>query len=288
MDNTVSVTSREKPFGALLRHWRRARGMSQLSLSLAGDVSQRHISFLESGRASPSRDMILHLADVLEIPFRDQNLLLGSAGFVAAFRQSDLADPEMSPVRRALEFMLRQQEPYAAAVVDPCWNVLAGNEASRRLLAVMLGVEKLTRLAESARPVNAMRLLFDPEGLRPFLDNWEETVRALLLRIQREAALSGGNAEGDEERNALIRDLLSYPGVPSSWGRPHWEQVDLPVLPVNYKKDGNLYRFFTAITTFGTPLDITVQELRLETFFPADEKTADFMKELALDPRPCS
>lgn len=288
MEEAVSVTSHEKPFGALLRHWRRARGMSQLSLSLAGDVSQRHISFLESGRASPSREMILRLAEVLEIPFRHQNLLLGSGGFVPAFRQSDLADPEMSPVRRALEFMLRQQEPYPAAVVDPCWNVLAGNEASRRFLAAMLGVEKLARLTESGNPVNALRLLFDPEGLRPFVDNWEETVRVLLLRIQREAALAGGEAEGDEERKTLIQDLLSYAGVPSSWSRPHWEQVDLPVLPIDYKKDGNLYRFFTAITTFGTPLDITVQELRLETFFPADEKTADFMKELALDPPACS
>lgn len=277
MPQAVAPPPKKSPFGSLLQHWRKQRSMSQLALALASGVSQRHVSFVESGRASPSREMILRLARVLDVPFRHQNLLLSAGGFAPCFSEADLSDPALAQVRTALDFMLRQQEPYPASVIDRGWNLLMGNSAGSRLTMLLLGEEKAANLASTGRPPNPMHLMFDPEGFRPFVKDWEQTAGILLQRIQHEAALDGEGSRLD----LLATELLAYPEVPDSWKEVRWGSAELPVLTVAFEKNGESLRFFTAITTIGTPLDITVQELRLETLFPADEATDAAMKGLA-------
>jgi transcriptional regulator with XRE-family HTH domain len=250
-----------KGVGGLLRQWRAARRLSQLALALDADVSSRHLSFVETGRAQPSREMVLRLADALSVPLRERNALLLSAGFAPLFRETDLEAPEMVAARQAVEFILAHQEPYPAIVVDRHWNVLRANGATQRILGRFLA-------APPAGPLNAMRLVFHPGGLRPFVENWEEVAGALMERLHREAA-----GPPDEETRALRDELLACPGVPARWRTPELDRPPAPLLSIVYRKDDLRLAFFTTITTFGTPQDVTLQELRIECFFPADEAT---------------
>ncbi|WP_339383224.1 helix-turn-helix domain-containing protein [Oculatella sp. LEGE 06141] len=196
-------------FGLLLKQWRSQRGFSQLDLAVTSQVSQRHISFLESGRAKPSREMVLQLAEVLEIPLRQQNLMLTAAGFAPIHAETDLSAPEMASIRKALDFMLRQQEPYPAIVVDRYWNLLLTNPAANRLLNAFIAPEELQAHFYRDGKVNLMRAMFHPQGFRPFVVNWNDFSVHLLQRLHREAI-----AEGESEQSkALLDELMSYPGI---------------------------------------------------------------------------
>jgi transcriptional regulator with XRE-family HTH domain len=265
----VSISKETNSFGTLLKQWRDRRKLSQLDLSLKSEVSQRHISFLESGRAKPSREMILELATALEIPLRQQNLMLTSAGFAPIHTETDLSAPEMTSVRKALDFILCQQEPYPAIVVDRYWNLLLTNNGATRLLTTFIEPDKLQKLFCIDGKINLMRAVFHSQGLRPFIINWEELAMHWLNRLHREAKLSGES----EQSNLLFDELMSYPNVSSLWNSSNRTAQNTLLFTINLKKNDLHWQFFTTIATLGTPYDITLQEIRIECLFPADEAT---------------
>ncbi len=250
--------------GPLLQYWRRARNLSQLALAHEAQVSPRHLCFLETGRAKPSRDMVLLLADTLAVPLRERNGFLLAAGFAPMFRESTLDDPELASVRMAVDAILKQQEPYPAVVMNRHWDIVATNGAASRFFGMLLG----DRPRASAG--NVLRLMFDPDGLRPFVENWEAVAQALVRRVHREAV--GGAL--DEAGRQLLSEVLAYPGVPARWRSPDLGAPMVPVVPVSFRHGEQAFHFFSAVTVLGTPQDITLQELRIEGFFPLDEPTA--------------
>lgn len=260
------------PVGKLLKHWRGVRRRSQLELALEANVSARHVSFIETGRSRPSREMVLQLAEVLQVPLREQNAMLTAAGYAAQYRETGLDEPEMDQIRMALEQLLDALQPAGAIVVDRHWDVRMVNDAMARMLGLLLG-----ELPAADGPVNAYRLAMRPEGLRPFIVNWEEMAGHLIQRLHREALAAGP----DGELQALLDEVLSYPGMPREWATPDLEHPAGPVLTLHLRKDGTDIRLFTTITTFGTAQDITLQELRIESFHPADAPTADLLRSLA-------
>lgn len=252
-------------FGARLRWWRERRSLSQLALAGAARTTQRYLSFLESGRTAPSRAMVLRLAGALDVPLRQQNALLLAAGFAPAWRERDLGAPEMAEVNRALQFMLDQQEPYPAFVVDRRWNLLRANAGAGRFVEFLLGPAPPP--APGAPPPNLAEALLG--ALRPFIVNWQETARYFLRGVQADAA-----ADGTEETAALLKRLLAYPDLPALYEALPPEEAKAPVLPIDFKKGDTAFRLFSTIATLGTPLDVTLQEIRVECFFPADEDSA--------------
>ena len=263
----------ESAFGPLLRQWRARRRMSQLDLAAEAEISSRHLSFIETGRAGPSREMVGLLAQVLDVPLRDRNALLTAAGYAPIFRETRLEAPAMAQARRALDFILRQQEPYPALVLDRHWNVLDVNEGSARVQQAFLDSAAVAELG----PPNAMRLMFHPRAFRPYIVNWEATAASLIQWLHRDA-LSGF---ADTETRALLQELLSYPDVPRHWRTLDLEASTAPFLPIEFSKDELSLRYFTTLTSLGTPHDITLQELRIECFFPADEATEAASRRLA-------
>ena len=256
-------------FGALLKQWRDHRSFSQLELALTSQVSQRHISFLESGRAKPSQEMILQLATVLEIPFRQQNLMLSAAGFAPIHTETNLSAPEMTSVCKAINFMLSQQEPYPAIVIDRYWNLLLANQGANRFLNIFIDPEKLQTLFCINGKINLMRFTFDPQGLRPFIVNWEELAGHLLQRVYREA-----NSSIESEQSAsLFEELMSYPDASNLWKNLSHSAQHTLLLTMHLKKNDLNWQFFSTIATLGTPYDITLQEIRIECIFPANEET---------------
>ena len=252
----------------LLREWRERRRMSQLDLALGAGVSARHVSFVETGRSRPSAEMVMQLAEYLDVPLRDRNALLLAAGYAPAFAQRDLADPEMGPVRDAIARVLRGHEPYPAVVVDRHWGLVAGNAAVPLLTA---GVAE--HLLEP--PVNVLRLSLHPEGLAPRITNLGEWRAHLLDRLGRQAV-----ASGDPALFALHEELAGYPGG----GGGH--SVDLEAgeiavpLRIRAGDGGPELSFLSTATTFGTAIDVTVSELSIESFFPADEATVRALRVL--------
>ena len=238
--------------GTLLRDWRVRRRMSQQDLALEAGVSARHVSFVETGRSKPSADMVIQLAEHLEVPLRDRNTLLLAAGFAPAYAQRDLDEPEMGPVREAIDRVLRGHEPYPAVVVDRHWGLVAANRA----VPLLIG-GAADHLLEP--PVNVLRLSLHPEGMAPRIENLGEWRAHLLHDL---AALR--DQTGDEALHALYEELTSYPGPQAEPGATH--DVFVPL-----KIDG--LTFLSTRTTFGTALDVTVAELAIEAFYPADEAT---------------
>jgi transcriptional regulator with XRE-family HTH domain len=257
--------------GALLQYWRRTRNMSQLALATEAAVSPRHVSFLETGRAKPSREMVLHLADTLSVPLRERNALLMAAGYAPMFRESSLDAPQLAPVRAAIDAILTKQEPFPAVVMNRGWDIVATNRGAARLFRMLLD----GRTAPDTG--NVLRLMFHPDGLRPSVANWESVARALVQRVHREAL---GGAFDDTARG-LLAEILAYPDVPTAWRTLDLGAALLPVLPVSFQRGPFRFDFFSAVTVLGTPQDITVQELRIETFFPADAATAAAAQRLA-------
>ena len=264
------------PFGALLRRWRDARGMSQLTLATEAGISTRHLSFLETGRAQPSREMVQLLAGMLDVPLGDRNALLVSAGYAPAYGERPLTAPELEPVRRALEFTLRQQEPFPALVVDGAWNVVMGNEGASRIFDLFTDQER------DDVNCNVMRTVFHPQGLRRYILNWEELAECLVNSLHRQVAATGSDAM------ARLRDeLLGYPGVPARWSVPDPTITMPPLVGMQLRKDDLSLTFFSMITTMGTPRDVTLQQLKIECFFPADVATEQLARSLAsAAPRP--
>jgi transcriptional regulator with XRE-family HTH domain len=261
-------------FGARLRWWRERRGLSQLALAGAAETTQRHLSFLESGRAAPSRDMVLRLAATLELPLRQQNALLLAAGYAPVWRERDLSAPELARVASALDFMLAQHEPYPAFVVDRRWNLLRANAGAARL------TELLTGPAASAPPpggpMNLAVALVSPDGLRPFIVNWEEVALHFVRGVQADAI-----ADGTPETAELLARLLAFPGVPALSRVPPPDEAQPPVLGIQFRRGETSLRLFTTIATLGTPHDVTLQEIRVECFFPMDEATARVFQDRA-------
>jgi transcriptional regulator with XRE-family HTH domain len=252
--------------GPLLQYWRHARRKSQLELAHQAGVSPRHLSFLETGRASPSREMVVLLAGALDVPLRERNAMLLAAGFAPLYRESRLEDAELAAARAALEAILRKQEPWPAVVMDRGWDVVTTNRAAERLFAFLL---EGAPPGDPARPANVIRLMFDPAGLRPRVANWQAVAESLVQRMHREAV--GGVADAGTHR--LLEEALAFPGVPRRWRRPSLETPSLPVVPVRFERDGRRFDYFSTVTTLGTPQDVTLQELRIECFFPLDEAT---------------
>ena len=260
-------------FGALLRYWRARRGLSQLELAGDSAISQRHLSFLESGRSLPSREMVLKLGLVLGIPLRQRNLMLTAAGFAAAYTERNLTDPELREVKQALDFMLAQQEPYPAIVVDRLWNLVMANAAAGRMLQWLAGAPPGS--APGAE-VNLIRLLLHPQGLRAKVANWREVAGDLISWIHREAVSEGPLGPAHD----LLAELLAFEGIPADWRVPNLESRVLPFLPLVLVDRNVELKLFTTITTLGTPHDVTLHELRVESFFPANQATADWFRDL--------
>ena len=257
--------------GLLLRRWREARHLSQLDLSLEAEVSARHLSFLETGRASPSREMLLTLANVLDVPLRERNVLLLAAGYAPVYGETSLDDPRMVQVRAVVEIMLKSNEPRSALAHDRYWNVVMANSSFVRFLTIVLGKEPagMVPLRVSTPPyVNLLHLLFDPHGSRKVIVNWEAIAKALLNEAYRRLAWVR-----DAALKTLIADILSYPGVPARWHEPELEGPHALILPMELNLDGKIARMFSTVTTVATPHDVTLQELHVEVFYPADAET---------------
>lgn len=255
----------ESSFGELLRHWRARAGLSQLDLALEAGVSQRHLSFLESGRSQPTQAMVLGLAQVLEVPLREQNTLLTAAGFPALHTARDLDDPALASVRHAIQILLRQQEPYPAMVADRYWNLIALNGGAERMFAWLLqGMPPEAHILLTPPP-NLLRLMLHPYGLRHCLVGWESLAQGMLLRLERDMRQDGP----DSPSAALYHEVYTDIPPPQETILP----LDSPLLASTFQVGGTSLSFFSTITTLGTPRDITLQELRIESFFPADSTT---------------
>jgi len=248
--------------GVLLRQWRDIRGKTQLDLSFDAGVSQRHISFVESGRSAPSRQMLLDLAQALDVPLRERNELLLAAGYAPLYSDQALDAPIMSSISKVLQRMLRQHEPFPAIVMDRHWNVVMTNDAAPRLFGCFID------MTARPNPRNLLHLIFDPAGMRPFVANWPDTARGLLARVYREAL---GHVI-DQKTKALLAELSQYPGVKPEWRAPP-SGYAMPTIPLTLVKDGVTLNYFSMITTVGTPQTVTAEELRLESMFPADDAT---------------
>jgi transcriptional regulator with XRE-family HTH domain len=250
--------------GPLLKGWRERRRLSQLELASTAGVSARHLSFVETGRSRPGREMLVRILEQLEVPFRQQNRLLLASGHAPAFPERSLEDPDLLPVREALDQILTGHEPYPAVVVDRHWGLVAGNRAVALLMA---GVA--AHLLEP--PVNVLRLSLHPEGLAPRILNLAEWRAHLLDRLSRQAVVSG-----DPALFALHEELAALPGG------SHGHAVDLEVseiaVPLRVSADGAELAFISTATSFGTATEVTASELAIESFFPADEHTARFLR----------
>jgi transcriptional regulator with XRE-family HTH domain len=263
----VSTANRE--VGDLLKDWRRRRRLSQLDLAIEAEVSPRHLSFVETGRSRPSRELVMHLAEHLDVPLRDRNALLLAAGFAPLFRQTPLEATEMTPVRDALDKILTSHEPFPALIVDRHWNLVTANRPALALVTPGVDPQLL------APPANALRVSLHPAGLAPRIENLSEWSAHLMTRLHRQHV-----ATGDPELATLYDELRGYPGVIEN----HDVDVDaasMLFVPLELRTvDGLLLRFFSTLATFGTAVDITVAELAIESFFPADAGTAAAQREV--------
>ncbi|MFI2711527.1 helix-turn-helix domain-containing protein [Micromonospora sp. NPDC018662] len=253
--------------GGLLREWRGRRGFSQLFLAHAAEISPRHLSFVETGRAAPSREMVLRLAEHLDVPLRDRNQLLLAAGYAPVYPQAALDAPELRRVREAVRLVLRAHEPWPAVAVDRRWRLVDGNAAVPVLTAGV--APHLLR-----PPVNALRLTLHPDGLAPRVRNLGQWRAHLLVRLRRQAALTA-----DPELAALHEELRGYPG--GAGPEPAEPGPGDVVVPLRLRHGDGELRLLSTVSTFGTPLDVTVSELSIETFLPGDEATADALRAAA-------
>ena len=245
--------------GPLLRDWRTRRHLSQMDLALEAGVSTRHLSFVETGRSKPSEDMLLHLAEQLQVPLRERNRLLLAAGYAPRYEERSLDEPEMRPIADAVQLVLAGHEPYPALAVDHGWALVAANDAAQLLMAGL--PDELL-----APPLNVLRASLHPEGLAPRIRNLAEWRDHLLERLRRQVALTA-----DPALRTLFDELAGYPVDDPG---PELGTRNDVVVPLRLETDAGELTFFSTVTTFGTPVDITVEELIIESFFPADERTA--------------
>jgi transcriptional regulator with XRE-family HTH domain len=264
---TTIAKTRETSIGERLRHWRRLRRLSQLDLACEAEISARHLSFIETGRATPSREMVLHLAESLDVPLRERNALLLTAGYAPAFQARPLDDPVLRPVRQAIDALIAAHEPYPAVAVDRHWTLIAGNRPIRTLIDG--AAAKLLQ-----PPVNVLRLSLHPEGMAPSILNLAEWRDHLLFRLRRQHADSG-----DEKLADLIEELSAYPCGPS---RPRSaEALSTIAVPLRLKTPAGVLTLLSATMIFGAPLDATLSEIAIETFLPGDSETAEALRAMA-------
>jgi len=264
-----------RPIGDHLREWRQRRRMSQLALACGAEISTRHLSFLETGRSMPSREMVLHLADQLEVPLRERNVLLTAAGYAPVFPERRLEDPALAAARNAVTLVLKGHEPYPALAVDRHWTMLACNDAVPPLLA---GVDPLLLQP----PVNVLRLSLHPAGLAPRIQNLAEWRAHLLARLRRQIDLTA-----DAGLVELMRELSGYPAPAARpvHSRRNDENYAGVLVPLQLVAESGVLAFFSTTTVFGTPVDVTLAELALESFFPADVATADALRRISAPAR---
>jgi transcriptional regulator with XRE-family HTH domain len=264
MNLTLTAT---RPVGHLLREWRQRRRMSQLNFAVEAEISSKHLSFLETGRSQPSREMVLHLAELLEVPLRERNSLLVAAGFAPMFKEHALSDPELQPAREAVDLVLKGHQPYPAIAVDRHWQLVAANDAARYFMS---GVQPALLTA----PLNVLRITLHPDGMAPRIVNLGEWRAHLLARLRRQIEVSA-----DAKLAELFKELSAYP-APAHAAEPVGSAVAFAV-PFRLATDAGVLSFISTTTVFGTPVDVTLSELALESFFPADPATAATLRTLA-------
>ena len=262
----MSVATRPAGVGDLLREWRQRRRLSQMDLSNEAEVSARHLSFVETGRSKPSRELLLHLAEHLEVPLRDRNGMLLAAGYAPVYRETALADETMGPVRAALDKILTSHQPYPAVIVDRRWDLVSANDAALAILTEDVDPALLQP------PVNALRVSLHPDGLAKRILNLDEYSAHLITRLERQAVMSS-----DAKLDELLAELRAYPGVKEE-SAVAVSPADLLFAPLVITSNGRQLTFFSTLATFGTALDVTLAELAIESFFPGDEATADALK----------
>jgi transcriptional regulator with XRE-family HTH domain len=270
MNTSPSIAHHAAPraFGDYLRHWRQHRRLSQLDLAQEAEISTRHLSFVETGRSAPSREMVLRLAERLDIPLRERNALLVAAGYAPMYRERSLDDPALAPARRAVELILKSHEPYPALAVDRHWNLVAAN---RMLPHLMEGAD--ASLLQP--PVNVLRLSLHPQGLAPKIANLVQWRAHIFERLRQQI-----HATGDSQLSQLLDELRALP-VPEGCDETIAGELPGVLMPFRFRTPAGLLSFISTTTIFGTPVDVTLQELALETFFPADETTAQALRDLS-------
>jgi transcriptional regulator with XRE-family HTH domain len=269
MDSRQHAPLPANPVGDLLRGWRNRRAMSQADLAFEAGISIKHLSYVETGKAAGSRDILLQLASALGLSLRDRNALLEAGGFARQYGERDLSAPEVADAKRAIDLLLRRHEPFPAIVTDRRWNVMQANRAAVRLMTMLLGEARMTR------PLNHMRMFLAPDELRPFVVNWPEVAAALLARARHEAMA----APLDLALQSTWRELLKLPDIPT----PQLNETETPgpLCEVRLRKDDVSIGLIGAVLTLGTPQDVTLQELRVELFMPADAASEAVLTALA-------
>jgi len=274
MENSTSrpAPPPDTPVGALLREWRAARRLSQLDLALSAGISARHLSYVETGKAQPSRETVARLADALEMSLRERNALLLAAGYAPRYPETALGTPGLARMQRAIEFILAQQEPYPAFLINRHWDVLQANRGAVRINGFMLG-------GKPSAHANMVRQFFDPDDLRAAVANWEEVAGEMIRHLHDHVAAT----PTDHAARALLDEALAYPGVPAHWRLRDLSAAPSPLLTTVLRRDGIELRFFSTITTFAMPRDITLDEVHIECCFPMDEETAAHCRRFAQD-----
>ena len=257
-----------RPVGASLREWRQRRHLSQLDLAVNAEISARHLSFLETGRSTPSRDMVLHLADNLDVPLRDRNALLVAAGYAPVFHERPLSDPALDAARKAVELVIGGHEPYPAVAIDRRWTLLSANAAAMRMMG-----DTSPELLQP--PLNVLRLSLHPHGLAPRIVNFAEWQSHIVSRLRRQLELTA-----DPVLEDLLREIKSYSPPGAATAGPPSAQHDYGgvIIPLRLNTPDGVLSFFSTTTVFGTPVDITLSEIAVEAFFPADAVTAEALR----------
>jgi transcriptional regulator with XRE-family HTH domain len=264
-------------FGALLKDWRQHRRVSQLGLSSLSGISQRHISFLETGRSRPSRATVLALSESLDIPLRERNALLQSAGFAAAYSERPLDGSRTAVFQSALQATLAHHEPYPALVLDGRWNLVMANDGALRFFARFVDLGNALGAIGAPQHFQIARLCLHEAGLKPYIVNWQELAWSFLARARRALLIN----PRDRYLPVLIEEISHHPEAPEEWRQPDWTSVPDPALTMVMEKDGERYALFTMMAHFGAAQSVTLEELSVETFFPADATTRAHLEALA-------
>jgi transcriptional regulator with XRE-family HTH domain len=275
-DESVNVGREISAFSSMLKKWRKLKRCSQLDLAMDADVSQRHVSFLESGRSTPSRDMVLSLAAALNMPLREQNSLLKAAGFASTFQERQLNSADMNAVNHALEMMLTHHDPYPAIVVDRNWNLLNANNAAQSLISLIGKPEKVWKTVDPSGDQNIYRMTFHEQGFRPLISNWGKLSRGLLARLQQEVSADPCNVYLSDLYEECCQTCAGKEGLVDLTADLSVGGSLAPVLPMELTFGSLKLKTFSMISSFGTAQDVTAEELKVETFYPADERTRQF------------